>query len=171
MLGRLSLSLRQQIVTYKLEGKVEILVEVDEGEETIGAKRNKLLQRAAGKYVAFIDDDDSISDDYLLKVFGGINQNRDCCSLNGIITFDGSNPKVFKHSIDYKKYDEVDGEYLRFPNHLNAIKASIAKQFKFPEKNYSEDTEWATALHESGLLKTEWRIFGTIYFYKYIRNK
>ena len=45
---------------------VEILVETDAGKDNgglqIGAKRNKLLYNARGKYISYVDDDDRISD-------------------------------------------------------------------------------------------------------------
>ena len=37
----------------------EILIQSDT-DKTIGEKRNELLQRARGEYIAFIDDDDMI---------------------------------------------------------------------------------------------------------------
>jgi len=44
-----------------IEDKVEVIVELDNGERSIGAKRNALLDKAKGEYLAFIDDDDIIS--------------------------------------------------------------------------------------------------------------
>lgn len=149
---------------------IEILID-DDMSITTGAKRNKLLQKASGKYVAFIDDDDLITEHYFLGVFAGIESNSDCCSLKGIITDDGLNPRTFEHSITHDRYETVQrgGKeyYLRFPNHLNCIKASIAKNFTFPDQTISEDTIWATEMHQSGLLKTEWWIEQVIYLYQY----
>jgi len=39
---------------------------------TIGAKRNQLLHRAKGDYVAFVDDDDLVSSDYVNKVLSAV---------------------------------------------------------------------------------------------------
>lgn len=145
--------------------------------DTIGTKRNRLLQSAKGEYVAFIDDDDLVSLDYFKLLFEGIEKGVDCCSLKGIITEDGQNPLLFEHSIRYPMYrtiaDSVHGEvrYERYPNHLNCIKASIAKQFRFPEKNHGEDTDWATQIYNSGLLKTEHYIPEVIYYYEYRSKK
>jgi hypothetical protein len=54
---------------------------------------------------------------------------------------------------------------------LNCIKASIAKQFKFPEINHGEDTQWATQIKESGLLKKEVYIDKILYHYQYVTKK
>jgi hypothetical protein len=95
--------------------------------------------------------------------------------LKGVITEDGANPKVFEHSLKYKQYrnDLRDSEivYERFPNHLNCIRSVIAKKFSFSPKNHSEDTDWATLLHESKKLNFEHEITPIIYYYKYVRNK
>lgn len=151
---------------------VQILRDPREG-VSIGEKRNDLLSKASKEYVCFIDDDDSVSHNYLDKVFEGINKRVDCCSLRGVITWDGSRPEIFEHSIKYGAYQTTNNDikYERYPNHLNVIKSSIAKQFKFPETNFGEDTDFATQIFKSGLIKTEHYIDQVIYFYKYVTNK
>lgn len=153
---------------YRDYEKFEILSNPDKS-ISVGEKRNLLLENAHGDYVAFIDDDDRISDDYICKLMDGIDLGVDCCSLTGIITENGANPLVFQHSIKYSAYktnsEDMPVRYERYPNHLNCIKSSIAKQFRFPEKNHGEDTDWATQIHKSGLLKTEHWIDGVIYYY------
>lgn len=155
-------------------GHIEILIDANPV-DSIGEKRNRLLQKASGEYVAFIDDDDRVSLYYLPYIYEGILKGVDCCSLTGEITEDGKNPLIFEHSIKYKAYKTNEPSkpirYERFPNHLNCIKASIAKQFKFPEKNHGEDTSWAEQIHKSGLLKTEHRIEDIIYHYDFKTKK
>jgi glycosyltransferase involved in cell wall biosynthesis len=144
---------------------------------SIGEKRNGLLQRAKGEYVSFIDDDDLVSHDYIKLLLDGINKGVDCCSLKGIITEDGLSPLIFEHSLKYKIWrtvtDSQPGQvrYERPPNHLNCIMSSIAKQFKFPEKNHGEDHEWSNQIAQSGLIKTEHAIEETIYYYEYRSKK
>ena len=152
----------------------EILLEIDNGELTKGEKRNRLLDRATGDYCAFFDDDDDPSNNYIKLILDAIESNPDCCSLVGEITTNGLNPEIFEHSIVYTKWETVPNDkikYRRMPNHLNAIKTSIAKQIKFPEINHGEDLEWSKTLMESGLLKTEVKIPETIYYYKYVTLK
>lgn len=159
----------------QMRSEVEVLFEKDDGQITIGEKRNKLLKRAKGDYVAFIDDDDSISSDYIVKVLKAIESNPDCCSLTGVITWDGVNPEIFEHSIKYSAYktntNDEPIKYERYPNHLNVIKREIAQQFSFVSVNFGEDTEWATQIFNAGVLKTESTIDGVIYHYKYRTKK
>lgn len=149
------------------------LISWDTESATIGAKRNALLGWARGEYVAFVDDDDSVSENYISLLMEGINKGVDCCSLKGIYSIDGLMDGIFEHSLKYGSWRTTENgiKYERYPNHLNAIKSSIAKQFKFPETNWAEDHNWSKQLHESGLLKTEHYIEQPIYFYKYISKK
>lgn len=153
---------------------VEILIDKDNGEKSIGEKRNALLERATGEYVCFFDDDDIPSNDYIERVFDGINKCVDCCSLMGIIRIDNGSPEIFEHSIKYKEWKTNSTgniKYERTINHLNVIKSSIAKQFKFKEINHGEDRIWSEDIFKSGLIKSEHYINKVIYNYIYISNK
>lgn len=148
---------------------VEIITDVDGGEKTIGKKRNDLLDKAVGDYVAFIDDDDLISDDYISKIINAITNNPDCCGIEGIMTVNGHHPKKFIHSIKYDKWFEQSNIYYRSPNHLSPVKRSIATTIRFPEINFGEDKEYSKGIQP--LIKTESYINGPIYFYEYITDK
>lgn len=169
--------IRRQITENNLHGQVEIIFTQDTMRyDTIGRKRNWLLDVADGDYVAHVDDDDRIGPNYLRLVMEGIERGVDCCSLVGEITEDGNNPLIFEHSIKYKEYrtnpdPTTRVRYERFPNHLNTIKSSIAKKFRFPEKNHGEDTDFATKIFNSGIIKTEHEIQETIYLYDYRSKK
>lgn len=163
--------LKMQILNNPNKNQIEILI--DNSKKTIGEKRNNLLAMAKGEYVAFVDDDDEVSNEYIESLMIAIKQKPDCVSLRGVITWNGNNPELFEHSVKYSAYATTTNEikYERYPNHLNCIKSSIAKQFKFKEINFGEDTDWATQIFQSGLLKKEVYIDKVLYHYKYIVNK
>lgn len=171
-LTHLMFELRAQILPYA--GEVEVLID-DNEIDSIGEKRNRLLKRATGVYCCFFDSDDSPSMDYIEQLMKAIQSGCDCASLRGIYSVDGKEDGIFEHSLKYDswKTNPVDSEirYERFPNHLNLIKSSIAKQFKFPEKNHGEDFDWSTLLHNAGVLHTEHYIESVIYYYRYLSNK
>lgn len=160
---------------------IEFIYFKDNKEYSIGYKRNKLLEYSRGDYVAFIDDDDRIGENYFKRLLEGIEHDVDCCSLRGVITENGVNPLIFEHSLKYKEYKTNEHKkntpipiqisesvvYERYPNHLNCIRSSIAKQFTFPDKNHGEDTDWATKIFNSGLLQMEHYIDEVIYFYEW----
>lgn len=158
----------------EFDGDCEILYDIDNGEKTKGLKRNDLLDRATGKYVAFFDDDDWPSSDYVKSIMRAVESDPDCCSLLGEMTTDGKNPELFEHSLAYTEWKTSltnSVKYERNPNHLNAIRSSIAKTIKFPEINFGEDHEWSKSLQSSGLLTSESKIPNVIYYYKYVTSK
>lgn len=150
------------------------------GGPSIGKKRNDLLQAATGEWVAFVDSDDMVSRDYLKVLLSNINTIRghiNCFSLRGIMTTNGENPEVFEHSIKYQAWRTNDGatgesvKYERFINHLNCIRANVAKQFAFPETNFAEDHAYSKLLQASGLFEGEGTIDSILYYYKYRSGK
>ena len=170
----LVMELTKQIIDAGMEEQVEIISLCDKGLLSIGAKRNELLSRTRGDYVAFIDDDDTVSERYVALLMEGIKKGVDCCSLRGVYTIDGQNPEIFEHSIKYDEW-KTNGPtsgitYERNPNHLNCIKTSIACQFSFPETWHGEDHEWSKQLQRSGLLKTEYEITDILYHYNHKRK-
>lgn len=153
----------------QMTGDVEVLEDNRSTSISIGAKRNALLQRAKGDYVAFIDDDDLVSPDYVSLVLGALKDNPDCAELKGIITTDGKDPKPFIHTITCTHWHEKDGVYWRYPNHLNAIRRELALQAGFPEKSFGEDHDFSTRVKP--LLKTQGAIDRTIYHYLFRSKK
>jgi glycosyltransferase involved in cell wall biosynthesis len=59
---RLYEKLSNQIIGNSLADEVEILYLLDNREYSLGFKRNRLIEKAIGRFVAFIDDDDDVSD-------------------------------------------------------------------------------------------------------------
>jgi glycosyltransferase involved in cell wall biosynthesis len=150
-------------IVNQLTTDVEMLILPDDGEKNIGAKRNILLEGATGDYVAFIDDDDMISKDYVEKVLAALEGNPDCASLDGYVYWSDGRKRLFKHSIEYTSwYTSGDVDY-RMPGHLNAVKREYALQARFPEISYAEDHQYSKDLQQ--YLKTEGKIEGVIYHY------
>lgn len=147
------------------------------GEKTTGAKRNWLIEQAlklGAKYVAEVDDDDWVTPTYVYHTMQGVESDKDCCSLRGIITWDGQNPEVFEHSIQYTEWKtNTTGavKYERGITPLNCVKTEIAAQIKFPDITFGEDHSWSKAIMESGLIKTEHFIDEVIYKYEYVSKK
>ncbi|MBI2486502.1 MAG: hypothetical protein HYW01_06020 [Deltaproteobacteria bacterium] len=55
--------LNRQIAENSLTEEVEVAYFLDNMKHSVGFKRNKLIEWAKGKFVAFVDDDDDVSDD------------------------------------------------------------------------------------------------------------
>jgi len=144
--------------------EIEILTSTDSGQLTTGTKRNHLLNQASGEYIAFIDDDDLVSDDYISKILEAIKTNPDCCGIEGLITFKRKSiTRKFIHSIKYGFWYTNDNVYYRYPNHLSPVRRELALQVKFPDQTVGEDRVYSDKLFP--LLQTEVYIDGPIYYY------
>ena len=167
LFGRVQGQLAAQAATAGLEADVEILDCRDNGERSIGWKRNRLIERAQGEFVAFVDDDDAVSDDYLPRICQAIRAHPgiDCIGIRGVVRFRGGHPREFVHSIRYADYRSRDGVYQRPPYHLNHIRRSIAARYRFADAYYSEDVDWARAMASDRVLRAECFIDSVLYYY------
>ena len=150
--------------------KAEVIT--DAGPGTIGEKRQRLLERARGHFVAYVDDDDWIAHDYIAQIVSAVERvpTADCLSLWGVITENGDNPQRFHHSIQYDGwYRTADGLYARTPNHLNAVRRDIALQVGFEPKQFGEDHQYSKGIRP--LLKTEVPIDSILYHYWFRGDK
>ena len=147
---------------------VEILVDASM-DYNIGTKRNKLLERATGKYIVFADDDDEVAPNYLKQLCLATIMDVDCIGISGLITTDGRNQRQWRISKEYGSWYERNGVYYRTPNHISPVKRELALQAGFPEIAFGEDHEYSMRLLP--LLKSEVTIPGNLYFYKYVSIK
>lgn len=150
----------------QLTDEVEVIVNVDDGQLSIGDKRNALLKEATGDYIAFIDDDDMVRTTYVPNILTAILTDPDCVGIEGIMTTNGSTSgRLFIHSLRYHIWFEDNGIYYRNPNHLSPVKRELALKTGFPGINHGEDHDYSRRLLP--LLNTECYIKGPIYHYDY----
>lgn len=118
---------------------VEHLSLCDNRKRSIGAKRQSLVDIAQGKYIAFCDDDDDISDDYVEEILKATSVDAD------VITFEQDsfyNEHYSKIVFGLNNQDEgyrPNGITLRAPWHVCAWKKSAVKTCQFGERNNGED--------------------------------
>ncbi len=164
----LSAALSEQVREGGWDCEVEILSLSDSGEHSVGSKRNQLIARASGLFVAFIDDDDTVSADYVSRICTAIRENPDidCIGIRGEITFRGRRPREFVHSLRYRDYRSAGHTYFRPPYHLNPIRREIAARYRFPDVSYSEDIAWAMQMQRDGALRKEVFLDAVLYHYR-----
>lgn len=175
-LRRLLTQLNDEINGHDIIQEVEIVIDRDNGEASIGVKRQRLLERAVGDYVAFIDDDDLVCPDYCRQIVGILRKSSpDCLGLVGEITEDGNNPRKFIHSINNPKpgWYEEGSVYYRGPNHLNPVKRELALAAGFADMTGGEDHDFSMRLERNGLIKGREEVMlpGTTYLYLCRSNK
>lgn len=126
----------------------EILVDCDNGEITIGAKRNRMLKNAKGVYCAFLDDDDAIHPHYFQTfkavIFG---QEIDVAELTAGYYGTGRFVKPVHYSLKHD-WSETPSTYLRPPHHLNVMKTELARTIGYPDVRGEEDRSFAIRLRE-----------------------
>ena len=150
--------------------KVEVLWESDNGELTLGQKRNVLMDRCSGKYHCFIDDDDVIAP-YFLKTFVPMihsSEDYDCASFVGAHYIRGKFNKLFHHSLEYPEWYELNDRFIRTVSPMNLIRTSIVRQVRYADIRNTEDHEFSKRLMASGLLKTEFKINPDRPIYHYV---
>lgn len=135
--------------TASLTREVEVLCETDDGTATVGAKRNRLLDRAKGDYVVFVDDDDRVSPWYVNGVLTALDTRPDAVAMPGrIIQPDGS-VRPMRCSAEHTHWGKkpMPTTYkLRPVNHLNPVRRDIATRVRFADMSAGEDADYADQL-------------------------
>jgi len=159
--------LRQQVEQNQAAEAVEILTLRDDGAVAVGSKRNQLMAMARGRFLVFVDDDDRVSDDYIGRIIQAIvnNPETDCITFDAQITFRGRHPRKMVHSIRYRDWQHLDGQYVRPPCHIMPIRRSIAARYAFADIDYAEDMDWTMRMSREGALASEVNIDSVLYFY------
>lgn len=160
------------------QGKaVEILVLLDNRSKSIAEKRNDLLQAARGKYIAFLDDDDAVSKEYMSKILAAIDEydGVDCISFNQWCTINGEPMNVEfgignPHGHLWRDEDGFLGDIKRPPYHMCVWRREIAQSEAFnpvygANGQSSEDVDWLMRLYPK--VQTEHHIPDALHGYIY----
>jgi len=152
--------LHRQINQSKEPSEYEILTDyTPRGQITIGAKRNKLIQQAKGKYIAFIDDDDMIRGSYIQCLSQGMMHNVDLISFGREFYRNGVYESTTFFNKFFQKENEASLKEVKAMNfnpygishfcgfyHLSCVKREIAMQVKFIDANEREDYLWSEGI-------------------------
>jgi hypothetical protein len=149
--------------------RIELIVISDDKIRTVGDKRNEVLAKANGKYVCFIDDDDLVSDYYIVKILNKLDKEiYDGIGFSGLFYHNEKPVLIFKHSSNYTTDIRENEFQYRFLNHLNPILTEYARTIRFPLINYSEDSQYSNKLKESNLIKNEFTFDENLIMYHYL---
>jgi hypothetical protein len=156
-LDRLVASIREKVARICPSLRLEICLEFDAKEMSIGMKRQTLLQKAKGKYMAFIDDDDDITDAYIEDLWVCIQGGYHTMRLRGQMA-----QYPFVHSTEMTLASPMATRddppvFQRPPNHLNPMLTDVAKLVPFKDAVRGEDLDWTLSLYRRGFLETEYR--------------
>jgi glycosyltransferase involved in cell wall biosynthesis len=156
----------------QLRGIHNVTYRTDDGPGTIGAKRQRMIEAATGDYIAFIDDDDLISEDYVARIRPMLDSQPDCVGLIVHVTMDGKpwDPSpLFFHSLQFRSNEAWAGN-TRTPHHLCPMRRELALRSRFPDKSWGEDYNFALGVLPH-LQREEWAGDDPLYFYDYRSGK
>lgn len=161
---------QEKALPFQYFGEVEIIAMVDNKCRMLGTKRNDLLKMAQGDYVVFVDDDDRISDDYVLQLVEATNVMADVIVFQVSVSINGAEPKICYYSNKYTEdYNQTMGKmviaYHRLPNHIMAVKKALALKTMYKDILKGEDADYSKRLLR--LLETQYVIDKVLYHYDY----
>ncbi len=110
---------------------------------SIGKKRESLVQRATGKYLCFLDDDDTVSPNYIETLVRLCNQDQDVCTFRSLIKLE-KYWGIVNMKLAYLVNDQFSAEHTirRPPWHICPVRSEFAKLYGFENINNAEDFKW-----------------------------
>ena len=147
-------------------GMVEVLMLTDNKTRRVGLKRQALLDAARGAYVAFVDDDDDVSPDYISAILRETAHGPDVITFLQEAQINGQRGTI--HFAADHAHDEpckAGAIAKRRPWHVCAWRAEIAKQCLFTDKMFGEDLDWVN--QACSLLRTGRHIDRVLHTYRY----
>ena len=165
LLERVLDCLKKQIENNNYQEVVEIKTLVDNGEQTIGEKRNTLKSNANGEYICFVDDDDLLPDYYLKEIVSRLYYNYDLINFYVEHKIDGVYKKLICPSVGIDNM-EING-CLFWVNmlHLCPHKKILSDFLQFPKINFCEDLEYSKELKK--ICRNTYFIEKIMYHYEY----
>ena len=154
---------------------VEHLSFIDNRKRTIGAKRDALLRIARGTFIAFVDDDDTVSPDYVASLVDAIKiaiaptaSSNDQVDVITFAQFARVNEAAAKIVFGLRQENQPfipDTEVLRAAWHVCAWRRSVAICSHFPESNYGED--WAFAGPLNRIARASIHLDKVLHYYRF----
>lgn len=168
-LKRLLNILNPQIAKYK-DRVFYSLHDAGRGMPT-GTKRNHLIQQTSSDYFVFIDDDDVVPIYYVHEIMEAIDKSQpDVITYQGYMTTNGDHRRNWTIKLG-SDYNEIDGHYYRWPNHIVPMRRDKVRGVSFPDVWVQEDYLWSKAIRDKGLLQTEEHIEKDMYWYDFYQKR
>jgi glycosyltransferase involved in cell wall biosynthesis len=147
--------------------EVEILVD-DTYPQMMGTKCNNMVKAATGEYVAFIDDDDLVPDNYVQSLLNAMETKPDVISFEGMCVDAKTGEAQYRYiqRLHANKWRfEPDGHLEQDVTGIAAIRREVALQAPYPDVMYYEDRGFAENLKL--VAKTEVHLPNILYIHRY----
>lgn len=137
-----------EIFARQADPRLEVLVFADNFEHPLGEKRNSLMDRAAGRYLCHIDDDERVSPHFFASLLPELQHDVDVIGYNASAIFNGLPPftvrTIFGAANEQPRH-LPDGRYsdiVRNFWHWCCWRTTLDRRFKFPDHAGDEDWQW-----------------------------
>lgn len=162
----------KQINENNLQNKIELVANYDNKKISLSEKRTNLLNSAGGKYITFLDDDDDISEDYIISIYNAIKEETDpdVISFNQHCNCDGKEFYIYC-DINYNlQNNKGEGNiYHRFPWIWCVWKKNLVQDVEFKDPtsrlNFGEDAYWLGKIKDK--IKKEKKIDKILHYYRF----
>lgn len=154
------------------DGRVKVLAYWDNGQVDIATKKQALLDAAGTDYLSFVDDDDTVSDDYVAAVLDALDSWPDYVGLKLQVYQDGKPLVLSHHSLRHGGWLNEGAPYFRRDiTCANPMRTLIAKAARFtgPKRGQAEDVHWVAQLR--GKLRTEVFVDRVLYHYWWVPSQ
>jgi hypothetical protein len=121
------------------DGRIEVLGFWDNGERPVAVKRQALLMSAAGRYVSFVDDDDTVDPRFVLEVVAAMLTDPDYVAFEHAYYVAGvRQPQRVMTGLHLKTWFSTADVLARDITHINPVRTSIAQQADFTGRPAAE---------------------------------
>lgn len=144
---------------------VEHLFFCDNRARSIGAKRQALVDIARGDYIAFVDDDDDVSDDYVPELLKACQSGADVITFRQRAIYNGLESEVHFGINNQDGPFAPGGITLRAPWHVCAWKREKVAGCLFGESNFGEDLVWCQQARRR--IKTGFHVDRVLHTYRH----
>jgi hypothetical protein len=170
LFDRLLNEVNSQIEKNSLKKEVQVIIEKDNKEISIGAKRQKMYERSKGLFTVQIDDDDWIVEDFVKSCYDATFEPVDCIGYHEYCTFDGVKPQRSDFSLKHKVWASFTPprngfHHARTPFCKTPIRTDLCLKAGVKDMKWGEDHDFAKRIYP--LLKKEHYINKVMYLYRY----
>lgn len=158
LLSRLLWTLESQLIE-----DVEVLIHADPG-KSIGDKSNEMYAAASGDFVARIDDDDTVAQDYVVMLTDVLDLGADFIGFKVLHTIGGVYSAEYPH--DYSRGVTDPGAAIRGISAQMVLPTAVAREVSFGN-GYHDDFAWARAVTQTWKPSLPAYIDRALYHYDY----
>ncbi len=132
--------------------RLEVIVFMDDYEHPLGVKRNSMMDRAAGKYLMHLDDDEQISPHFLQSLLPEMLYEADAIGYNASVIFNGLRPftvrTVWGAAVEQPRHEPGGySDIVRPFWHWCLWRTTLARQCRFPGHSENEDWQWLCQIY------------------------